>query len=153
MTEVDRIARLLEKTFHQQPWYGSSLMEVLKTVEPEIVQQHVGDAHSISELIAHMIAWRTFTTRRLQGDAQFEVDDRTNFPEALGWEESIDQLKKSQDELLQAVKQFPPERLNELVPSNRFRYTYYTLLHGIIQHDVYHLGQIALLKKVIAGKM
>ena len=123
VTEVDRIVRLLEKTFDQQPWYGSSIMEILKTIKPEIAQQRVSDAHCISELISHMIAWRTFATHRLQGDTQFDVDDDINFIKDLGWQETIDQLKKSQEELLKAMKQFSPERLSELVPSSRFRYT------------------------------
>lgn len=149
MTEMDRITRLLEKTFDQQPWYGSSIMEILKTVNPLIVNQRVGDVHSIAELVEHMVSWRTFAAKRLLGDAQFEINDSTNFPISQNWENTIKRLLQSQEELVMAAKQFPEERLNELVPSNQFRYTFYTLLHGIVQHDVYHLGQIVLLKKVI----
>ncbi|MBI3218300.1 MAG: DinB family protein [Bacteroidetes bacterium] len=149
MTEMDRITRLLEKTFDQQPWYGSSIMEILKTVNPLMVNQRSGDTHTIAELVEHMISWRTFTTKRLQGDAEFQVNDTANFPVSPSWEDTIKRLHQSQEELVKAAKLFPEERLNELVPSNQFRYTFYTLLHGIIQHDVYHLGQIALLKKVI----
>ena len=149
MTEIDRITRLLEKTFDRQPWYGSSVMEILKTVNPLIVNQRIGETHSIAELVEHMISWRTFATKRLQGEEAFQVNDATNFPSSHTWEDTLKRLHQSQEELLKATKQFPEERLNELVPGNQFRYTYYTLLHGIIQHDVYHLGQIALLKKVI----
>lgn len=149
MAEIDRITRLLEKTFDQQPWYGSSIMEILKTVNPQTVNQRLADTHSIAELVEHMISWRTFATKRLQGEEAFQVDDATNFPVSHSWEDTIKRLHQSQEELVKATKGFPESRLNELVPSNQFRYTYYTLLHGIIQHDVYHLGQIALLKKVI----
>lgn len=149
MTEIDRITRLLEKTFGQQPWYGSSVMEILKTVNPLIVNQRIGETHNIAELIEHMISWRAFATRRLLGDAAFQVSDAINFPISQNWDDTMKRLQQSQEDLVIAVKQFPEERLSELVPSNQFRYTYYTLLHGIIQHDVYHLGQIALLKKVI----
>lgn len=149
MAEIDRITQLLEKTFDQQPWYGSSIMEILKTVNPQTVNQRLADTHSVAELVEHMISWRTFATRRLLGDAAFQVSDAINFPISQNWEDTIKRLQQSQEDLVNAVKQFPEERLSELVPSNQFRYTFYTLLHGIIQHDVYHLGQIALLKKVI----
>jgi uncharacterized damage-inducible protein DinB len=152
MTEVDRIARLLEKTFEKQPWYGSSIMEILKSVKPELASQRVGDAHAINELVEHMISWREFATRRLLGDNAFDVNDRTNFPVSESWQETLSKLQHSQEALMRTVRQFPSERLEEPVPSNRFRYTFYTLLHGIIQHDIYHLGQIALLNKVIESK-
>jgi uncharacterized damage-inducible protein DinB len=152
MTEIDRITRLLQKTFDGQPWYGSSIMEILKTVSADIASDPMGTAHSIGNLVEHMISWRTFATRRLLGDAEFEIDDQTNFPSFSDWAQTMQRLEQSQQALLQAIKQFPNERLNELVPSNRFRYTFYTLLHGIIQHDIYHLGQIAILKKLISAK-
>jgi uncharacterized damage-inducible protein DinB len=72
-----------------------------------------------------------------------------NFPKPTTWIQALEHLHQSHAELMTVVKQFPTDRLNELVPSNRFKYTYYTLLHGIAQHDVYHLGQIALMKKLV----
>jgi uncharacterized damage-inducible protein DinB len=148
MTEIDRIVRLLEKTFDKQPWYGSSITEILSSVNPEIATVRHGDTHTITELVLHMISWRKFATQKLIGDAEFDITDETNFPKPIAWKEAINQLHQSQVALVEAVKQFPPEGLSELVPSKKQKYTYYTLLHGIIQHDIYHLGQIALLKKL-----
>jgi uncharacterized damage-inducible protein DinB len=148
MTEIERIARLLEKTFDKQPWYGSSIMEILSRVESEQSTMRQGDIHSISELVLHMASWRKFATQKLIGDAEFEVTDEANFPKSTTWRGALDQLRQSQEALLVVVKQFPENRLAELVPSKTLKYTYYTLLHGIIQHDVYHLGQIALLQKL-----
>jgi uncharacterized damage-inducible protein DinB len=153
MTEIDRIARLLEKTFDKQPWYGCSIMEILSRVESEQSTMRQGDTHSISELVLHMASWRKFATQRLMGDAEFEVTDEANFPMATTWKDALAQLHQSQEALLAAVKQFPENRLAELVPSKTLKYTYYTLLHGIIQHDVYHLGQMALLQKLATRQM
>jgi uncharacterized damage-inducible protein DinB len=148
MTEIDRIVRLLEKTFDKQPWYGSSIVEILSRVDPEQSTVRQGETHSIIELVLHMTSWRKFATQRLMGNAEFEVTDEANFPNPTNWKDALDQLHQSQEALLAAVKQFPENRLIELVPSKILKYTYYTLLHGIIQHDVYHLGQIALLQKL-----
>jgi uncharacterized damage-inducible protein DinB len=150
MTETDRIVRLLEKTFDKQPWYGCSINEILSRVNEQTASAKHGQPHTIIELVLHMASWRKFTTHRLLGDAEFEVTDETNFPALTTWADAVNTLHKSQEELVKAVKQFPVDRLNELVPSNRHKYTFYTLLHGIIQHDVYHLGQIALIQKLTA---
>ena len=146
-TENERIVRLLEKTFDKQPWYGSSIMQVIKDVKPEITESRQGGAHSIIELVQHMISWRIFATKRLLGDTSYEVSEEMNFPKSITWEAAIKNLRSSQQALVEATKNFPDHRLGELVPSKTQKYTYYTLLHGIIQHDIYHLGQIAYIQK------
>jgi uncharacterized damage-inducible protein DinB len=150
--ETERIVRSLAKTFDKGPWYGPSLMDVLNQVKPDQAHLRVGKTHSILELVLHMISWRTFATRRLRGDNTFEVSEQENFPtsSSVTWAEAISRLKKSQEELIAAAAEFPEARLGELVPSKTQRYTYYTLLHGINQHDIYHLGQISLLLKSVA---
>lgn len=149
-SEIERITRLLEKTFDKQPWYGSSIMETLSDIIPDIISKHQGETHSILELVMHMTAWRQFAIKRLQGDADFEITEDLNFPVVGTWEEAIKNLQTSQRILTDEVKKFSENRLGDLVPSKRQKYTYYTLLHGIIQHDIYHLGQIALLKKSLS---
>jgi uncharacterized damage-inducible protein DinB len=148
MTEIERIVRLLEKTFEKQPWYGESIVAILSRVNSKDATTRHGDTHTIIELILHMASWRQFVIQRLVGNVEFEITDEKNFPSPTSLEKAIEELQQSQQELVQSVTQFPEERLNELVPSSKLKYTYYTLLHGIIQHDVYHLGQIALLQKL-----
>jgi uncharacterized damage-inducible protein DinB len=145
--EIERIARMLQKTFDQHPWYGPPVMEILKQVDASIADKRIGAVHTINELIMHMISWRLFATKRLSGDDLFQIDDKINFPKPGSWNDSLTELQKSQNDLVKAVKNFPEEKLSDICPSKVHKYTYYTLLHGIIQHDVYHLGQIALLKK------
>ena|SRR5690349_1526461 len=151
-TELDRIRRQIEKTFDKQPWYGTSMKGILKEIDPDIVHRKVGP-HSIIMLLLHMIAWRRYATKRLLGDDGFKVTDEMNFPEPAptreNWTKALKDLDVSQKELLVALDTFKVDRLDELVPAASHKYTWYTLLHGIIQHDVYHLGQIALAKKAL----
>lgn len=147
--EIPRIVRMLEKTFDKSPWYGTSVMGSLSEVSPAQASQRTGQSHSIIGLVLHMISWRTFAASRLRGDNTFEVSDETNFPEGSDWAVALEKLHQSQEELVAAAKDFPERRLGELVPSKTQKYTYYTLLHGIIQHDIYHLGQIQLIRKSI----
>ncbi|HEY5823850.1 MAG TPA: DinB family protein [Cyclobacteriaceae bacterium] len=151
INEIDRIIRMLEKNFNKQPWYGSSIIEILKDIDSEVVSRKINDTHSIIELVLHMASWRTFAAKRLMGDDQFQVSEENNFPKPGTWEEAMKKLNESQRELIAAAKKFPEEKLGDLCPSNVHKYTYYTLLHGITQHDVYHLGQIALLRKVLTN--
>lgn len=145
-TEIERITRLLEKTFDKQPWYGPSIMEVLQ-MDPATAESRYGTAHTIIELVRHMTSWRVFVTKRLQGDNGYEVSDELNFPKMGTWEEALRNLQRSQQALVEATKKFPEGRLGELVPYKTNKYTYYTILHGIISHDIYHLGQISYIKK------
>ncbi len=145
-TETERIVRLLEKTFDKHPWYGPSLMDVL-TIDSNSAALRVGKGHSIIELVRHMTCWRIFAAKRLQGDDTFEVSTAMNFPEKGNWEEALQDLRDSQSVLVEAARNFPEDRLGELVPGKTQKHTYYALLNGIVHHDIYHLGQIVYISK------
>jgi uncharacterized damage-inducible protein DinB len=152
MSEMDRIVRSLEKTYDKFPWYGPSIMETLKDIDSSITSKKIGDTHSIIELLLHMTSWRIFATKRLQGDNNYEVSDDRNFPTPDSWEQAMQAFRDSQAGLIAAAKKFPEDRLGELVPSKTQKYTYYTLLHGIEQHDIYHAGQIMLIRRSLEKK-
>jgi uncharacterized damage-inducible protein DinB len=147
-TEIEKIVGLLGRTFNKTAWHGPSVKETLAKVSPSQGQFRLTEnTHSIIELVAHMSVWRTFVIKRLLGDNDFTINDDINFPNETDWLKAIADLDKSQSLLVETVKQFPHERLAELVPHSEFRYTFYTLLHGIIHHDLYHTGQISLIIK------
>ena len=148
-TEIERIARMLEKTFDKSPWYGSSIMAILSDISPQQASHRIGTTHTILELVLHMVSWRIFATQRLSGNDEFQVAEEANFPTPSTLENAIQKLKDSQVELITAVNKFPESRLGEIVPGKPQKYTYYTLLHGIVQHDIYHLGQIQLIRKTL----
>jgi hypothetical protein len=106
--------------------------------------------HSIIELVAHMTSWRIFVIKKLEGDSGYTVGDETNFPQATDWGKTSKDLDESQSGLLTAIEKFPDEKLSHLVEGVTSKYTYYTLIHGIIHHDLYHIGQIKLISKVTA---
>src|SRR5689334_13717226 len=114
-TEIDRIARQLEKAFDKQPWYGPSLMEVLRGVEPSVVNKRVGKAHTMIELVLHMTAWRRFVIERMSGHDKYEVTEDLNFPKPAAtsnaWTNALKGLEQSQKEMITAIKQFPESKL------------------------------------------
>jgi hypothetical protein len=93
-----------------------------------------------------MTAWRTFTIKKLEGDSEFDIEtDEMNFPSSNDWELTLQGIKESQNKLLLLLESISEEKISEMVPGRK--YNFQTLLHGVIQHDIYHLGQIQLIKK------
>lgn len=148
-TETQKIISLLKRTFERGAWHGPSVKESLKGITKEIALKHLPNTHSIIELVAHMIAWRRYVINRLEGNNSYIVNDEMNFPKRDDWENMLIELDESQQHLLALIEQFPVYKLGELVPVSEQNYTYYTLLNGIIHHDVYHAGQIMLIKKAV----
>jgi uncharacterized damage-inducible protein DinB len=143
----EKLLRQLTRTFTKGAWHGPTVLEVLEDVTTEAAQKRLPDSHSIIELVAHMTTWRNFVISRLEGK-DFNVTDEMNFPAATDWSVVLEALKESQEKLLKAVEAFEESRYEELVSHASHKYTFYTMLHGIIQHDLYHIGQIVLLKKL-----
>jgi uncharacterized damage-inducible protein DinB len=146
-TETQKIIRILNKTFEKGAWHGPTVMEVLSNVNEHNSNKRIGQSHSIIELIAHMTSWRRFVIEKLAGNYSYEVGENENFPVVTHWQQHLGLLHQSQQDLIKSIENLPEERLNELVPHINQRYTYYTLLHGIVHHDLYHIGQIQLIVK------
>ena len=155
MTEVERILDQLKRAYEGSAWYGSSVREVLNFVTAE--QAHArpfAEAHSIWELTHHIAVWENAARRRLSGDrAQIEISSPEDWPPAddpseAAWEKTKEAVKQTHDDLVKAVAVFPDSRLNEQVPGKtESYYNFYYMFSGIVQHELYHAGQIALLKK------
>lgn len=139
------IINQLSNLFDGYVWYGPTILETINQVRPEAASNHYRDSHSIQELIEHMASWRRFVIEKLNGNHQYEVTEETNFTSSKNLSDSIQKLKATQVELMDAIRKFPEDRLSETVPSRE--YTFQFMLTGIAQHDLYHLGQIALLNR------
>jgi uncharacterized damage-inducible protein DinB len=141
----ENIIELLKKSFHGPAWHGPAVMEALADITPATAAKNISGSHSISELVMHMAAWRDFVSNRLVANNSFEVTEATNFPNGTDWAACLKTLQESQQKLISALNSFPENRMGEIVPTRK--YDYFTMLNGIIQHDIYHTGQIVLIKK------
>jgi uncharacterized damage-inducible protein DinB len=147
MREIERIGKQLERTYSGDPWHGPSLRSVLEGIDgAEAKARPVSGAHSIAELAAHILSWREEALRRLGGKRRRPCG--RNWPEPLEWSELLERLDRSHDALTKAVAALPEEVLDEKVKGRRE--SHYVLLQGIIHHDLYHAGQIAILKKAFS---
>lgn len=151
--EIVCIATLLQEAYEGEPWFGRPAKTLLAEVTTDMAFTPINGQHSIIQLIMHMINWRQFTVNRIEAAPEtlhyFEQHDWLSnpSPDEQLWQQTLAQLEGTQKKLLTAIKKMPANILNTIVPERS--YTYYQLLHGIIQHDIYHLGQIAYIVKVL----
>jgi uncharacterized damage-inducible protein DinB len=153
MTESFRLADQIRRAFEGGAWHGDSVLELLADVNARTASARpVKDAHSIWEILLHMAAWDNVVTRRI-GGIPATLTDEQNFPPVTdtseaAWSQAIDTTKKTHHELIKAVAAFPDSRLTDQVPGKTQNYyNFYYMFSGIVQHELYHAGQIALLKK------
>ena len=154
MSEAARIADQLRRAFDGESWHGDSLFEILERVTAErAAARPVANAHSIWELVLHIAAWDDVALRRM-GGAAVELSDAENFPPVTNasdaaWRAALAAVRQGHERLVAAVAALPDSRLLEMVPGKEgAHYTFYYMLHGVVQHELYHAGQIALLKKM-----
>ena len=156
MSETARLADQIRRAFDGDAWHGDSILELLKGVDAKTAAGHpVKTAHSIWELLLHIAAWDGAVLTRIGGTA-VELRDKQNFPPVedpseAGWRKAVEHAKQAHDELVKAVAAFPDSRLSEQVPGKKQSYyNFFYMFSGIVQHELYHAGQIALLKKAQA---
>lgn len=153
--EIKHILEKLELSFNGKQdwkghaWHGPSVMATIEEITEEQAVNRVGSSHSVIELVLHMVAWRQFVAQRLTGNSNYKVSKEDNFPRAIPLAQAVEKLKQSQDDLVSALRLFPEEKLGEMVDDKG--YNFRTMVEGIIHHDLYHTGQIALLKKIKPG--
>src|SRR4030095_7099453 len=152
MSETKRINSQLKRAFEGTAWHGPSVSEVLAGVTAEQAAAHpVAGAHSIWELALHIATWERAGRRRLQEWVPVEVADAEDWPAVedtsdAAWKTTLEELRRNHEALRAAIRELDESRLEEIVPGTE--YSIYFLLHGVIQHDLYHAGQIAMLKKL-----
>ena len=153
MAEASRIADQLHRAFHGEAWHGPALMELLEGVTPEqAAKRPLPKAHSIWEIVLHIGAWETVARRWLAGEiaALPQLEGTDDWPpvhdrSATAWKQAVDALVADHDRLTQVAAKLSDLQLNEKVAGRE--YNVYFLLHGLVQHCLYHAGQIAVLKK------
>jgi uncharacterized damage-inducible protein DinB len=153
MSEATRTADQLRRAFDGDAWHGESLFEILEGVTAaQAAARPIASAHTIWELVLHIAAWDAAALRRI-GGAAVELADAENFPPVLevsdaAWHRATAQVRSTHQDLIAAVADLSDSRLFEIVPGKHgAHYTFYYMLHGVVQHELYHAGQIALLKK------
>jgi uncharacterized damage-inducible protein DinB len=154
MSVTEEILIRLRENIDGDPWHGPSLATLLEDVTPEQATTRIREgAHTIGELLAHMTTWRRFAVLMLRGhgDHKIEINGPEDWPSihAEQWPVIKAELHLSQVELVDQLERFDDIGLDSLLPGGR-SVTFRQLMFGVLQHDVYHTAQIALIKRLIA---
>lgn len=151
-SESSRIADQLRRAFGGEAWHGPCLRELLAGLTAEQAKAHpLQSAHSIWQLVLHIDAWVTAAFDAIEGVPMPKIVgtpiDWAPIPDAsdAAWNRATDDMFQGAEELARAVELLPDPKLQEIVPGRE--YNFYHLLHGIVQHSLYHAGQIAILKR------
>jgi len=155
MSETARLADQIRRAFEGEAWHGDSLSEILSDVNARTAAARpIRNAHSIWEILLHIAAWDGVVIRRIEGKV-VNPSDAENFPAVTdpseaAWEKTVEQVKRTHADLVKAVAAFPDARLQEHVPGKEQQpyYDYFHMFAGIVQHELYHAGQIVMLKKM-----
>ncbi len=151
MSELERSRKQLDKGFYGDAWHGPALEEVLDGISPEqATVRPIPDAHTIWEIVLHLATWRGVVRRRLEGERVDDVPTEVDWPPVPdtseeAWAAARQALRDEQANLQTAIAALSEDQLESEVPG--LGYSFYTMLHGLIHHDLYHAGQIAILRK------
>ena len=158
MTTPKKLTTQLTQVLSGDPWYGSNVYDILAQISFEAAyEKPPGAIHNIAEIVLHMIAWTEEVMDRMNGmTAGIPTSGdwpETGAPDEQKWQNYVDDLKLVNVNLTGVIQNFPPEQWDEPINDDRNRelgtgVSYEALIEGLIQHHVYHSGQIALLLRI-----
>ena len=155
MSEIERVLDQMRRAYEGEAWHGPSLREALAGVAAaEAAARPIPGAHTIREIVLHLAAWEETLRRRLEGEPVREPEEG-DWPLSGdagedAWRELLARLDERHRRVREAVAALAGRDLDE--PPYEGSVPLYQVLHGTIQHTLYHAGQIVLLKKATAAE-
>ena len=149
MNEVKFLRDQIETTFKGDSWHGPSLMKTLEGVDLEQASARpLGERHTIWELVDHTTFWLEAILDALKDKAMPDPAMEENWPRMGSteehWSQSLRRLEAAVNMVLDELASWSNEDLERTVPGKD--YNFRQMLHGTVHHNLYHAGQIAILK-------
>jgi uncharacterized damage-inducible protein DinB len=147
---VKHLLSQLRRAYEGEAWHGPALMEILAGVTAaQAARRPIPSSHTIWEIVLHISAWESAVTSRLEGRYAAEPDEG-DWPAIAGtddaaWQATLAALDRTHHRLREAVSRFDEGRLHERLAEGKE--SAFFAINGVIQHTLYHAGQIVLLKK------
>ncbi|MDP2529541.1 MAG: DinB family protein [Candidatus Palauibacterales bacterium] len=151
MDEKSRILEELRGSFEGPLWLGPPVREILRDVDAKLASARpIPGRHSIWEILLHVTIWEDAVRQRTRGEPAWVTTAEQDWPpvgasDEAAWREVVDELERVHAALVDAAAALRPEDLDRTAPGQTYTIGY--MLHGVVQHTLYHLGQIALLKR------
>jgi uncharacterized damage-inducible protein DinB len=149
---IEEYKKDLVTVFEGKPWYGKCVLHYIEKLEGKDLSKKLSEGNNVAQIIEHMISWRHWGLQMFKGNYDYwiKADSNQDWQRETSYSEEdlnqlVSKLKQSQNEILDEISKKEDIWLSEMIPERKF--TFGEALNGIIQHDIYHLGQIALLTK------
>lgn len=136
-----------------EAWHGPAVETLLADIDAARAAAHpVPGAHSIWELVQHMTVWLEAIRRRLEENRPIQLTPEEDWAPVRGtgdeaWQALLERHRRAAEDLRRLIDGLDDSRLEQGVAGKE--YDAYVMLHGIVQHEIYHAGQIALLKRAL----
>ena len=152
MHQTERIANSYRAATVKGAWYGPSLAELLAQISPELAMRPpLPGSHSISELLQHLLLWneRIRNTSDTNSLPRWQPEKEWAEP-PIPWNELVSRWSQSRELLEEKIRNFRIEDLAKQVPGRNYRYE--IMFHGIVEHVIYHSGQIAMVLSMLRSR-
>jgi len=149
------LVALLDQAFDVAAWHGTNFRGALRGLKlPQLLWRPAANRHNIWEITLHVAYWKYVVWRKLtaapKGGFPRKPSDWPHCPAApspVNWKQDLVLLHATHDQLLSAVRQWPDAKLGQKLTGSKWRYE--QLIYGIASHDLYHAGQVQLLKRLM----
>lgn len=152
MKETERIIKLFENLYQGSPWIDVTVIGIVENITAQQAAKRIlPKRNTIWEIVNHLISWRLNVLQRVQGKVISTPGNNYFVPvkdtSSAAWKNTLKRLNDSQRQWIAFLKTFKEKDFEKVYPNNNM--SYYEHIHGIIQHDAYHLGQLVLLAKSV----
>lgn len=156
---VDLLLISVDQAFDRKSWHGTNLKGSIKGMSAEEAAWRPGPGrHNAWEIVVHAAYWKYAVRRRLRSEARgsFPVKGSNWFARPTGevseaeWKSDVKLLVDGHEALREAIAELKPKDLDS--PAKGGTTSILSLITGIAAHDLYHAGQIQILKRLRAGR-
>jgi hypothetical protein len=156
---VQQLLQIIARAYDRRSWHGSNLRGSIRGLDPLLAARRPAPGrHNIWELVVHAAYWKYAVWRRLSGEKRgaFPLAGSNWFERpapglttAAAWKQDVQLLAAMHGKLVAAVAPLPDGELDRPAPGATV--TRFELIAGIAAHDLYHAGQIQIIKRLVAG--
>jgi hypothetical protein len=158
MSDVQELLAIVDRAYDKRSWHGTNLRGSLRGLTLGRVSWRPGrERHNIWEIVVHAAYWKYVVRRRLtderhgsfpvKGSNWFSRDARMG---ERAWKDDVTLLERTHRALRLAIEEMSRRNLHRALPGSTV--TPFELIAGIAAHDLYHAGQIQLLKRLAANR-
>lgn len=154
---VQILLRALDTGYDHKSWHGAILKGALRGVSAEEAAWRPSPRrHNVWELAIHAAYWKYSVLHRLRREIRFPLKGSNWFPRPEGeisepaWKADLRILEQMHRDLRAAVAALRDEDLETIPEGSKTKMR--DLVLGAAYHDIYHAGQIQLLKRLREGR-